>query len=201
MNLVADYISLAETRFIIRLSLWRSRLVFSIAVDALATVLVFLGIIIVLKGTTFWLVEEFELAGYSAVSISKLWRFYYAHMVGTLVMVIPPLEYLVPILAAPFDNSDSLSKFILSRRPNDTLERVYFASTFLTSIWLWVYLASALFIRTGRLGGRIVSMFSPIIQVRQYPLVALGLFGLFGFTVGCILFGIVPALIAHPSAA
>ena len=103
----------------------------------------------------------------------------------SLVVFILPMSYetILTITSLYSSYPDGAARFIMAQHPLDQLNLIYLASTFFTSIWLWIYLAITSFIKIGPLGGSVASKASSVVRVKRFPLVALNLFGLLVFTI------------------
>lgn len=193
INCIADFFSFVETRYVIRFSLVFPRLLLPLVLfDLIFTIFVFMIVGGVLE-YLFYLLYPVLISdtGYTYLSPDRMFRYYFAQISATIITYFPPASGPLMWLVEFFEYPESLARFILSDKPIDTWRRVFVVSTFLTSVWLWVHLATTLMIHTGRFGGRFVVMFSSLIEVKRFPLVALNLFGLVAFTIGYFLYFIV----------
>ena len=68
------------------------------------------------------------------------------------------------------------------RNPWDFLNGTFFLSTFLTSVWLWIYVVLTFTMRFGPFVGPFTGRIAAYIRVREYPLVALNIYGIALFT-------------------
>lgn len=178
-NCVVDYLSLIETRYVIRLSLRFPRRTFVyIAADLIFTCLLFVTV-----ATIFM---------YVAVNIAVLvgelprhytiWQILDAQLAAVLSAVHMILSFdpdTIRAITRTYSYSpEGAARFILDQRPEDTFNVVWFLSTFVTSAWIWVHFGITFLVGLGRTTGRFMAKLSQIIRVYDYPLVALNIAGL-----------------------
>lgn len=194
VNGTIDYISLLETRFLIgRMQQTQSlpKQLAIIVVDILATAVIFVLTLslmaLVLSPLYARALEYFAVVQQGGAKSAQtfVWSFHVVHLMQNILSVLANVRVdLAAVLHV--DESNPLLRLLLPGTGFQTegvASEMFFAATFVTSIWLWLYGSSILVVRLASLSSPVMRIVRRIFQWRTRPMLSLGLIASFLWTV------------------
>lgn len=184
-NATADYVSLLETRYLVRLmGKTQSTLLqlFILILDLILTILIFISVLHLVMfllspiyDSALAYFESIKAGGEKQYEMFVLYNIVVWVTQGILTVFANARE----VLEAAFDlsNYQGLLEVILPGKGfgTETNTEIFFLTTFVTSMWLWVYGFSILFLKTLASSSRAMSIVRSAVRWREKPMQSIGL--------------------------